>query len=261
MSELSPRLLVNGYAGTDYNIIEFDGRFYGIHREEGSFDIARIGAGTTKLPAHVGNTLDEVAHKIEGRLDEQMLRDIVTGFGWRGRRGIVAELGPHPNDFLLYAFFGSMNDVAAALRIALRDASGPFILIGERNKAALLTEALSKDGHGSKIVEWRYGERLPALPESGRAILCEVPQTPEDYAALFAFKEQIPQCEIWELTLPVAPVRELTAIFDYNVSNPDRAARKFETPADHQRYFAESRISTALGDRFTRCRVCFPCSI
>jgi Protein of unknown function (DUF1698) len=240
MSELSPRLLVNGYAGTDYNIIEFDGRFYGIHREEGSFDIGRIGAGTTKLPAHVGNTLDEVARKIEGRLDEQMLRDIVTGFGWRGRRGIVAELGPHPNDFLLYAFFGSMNDVAAALRIALRDARGPFILIGERNKTALLTEALSKDGHGSKIVEWRYGERLPALPESGRAILCEVPQTPEDYAALFAFKEQIPQCEtIWELTLPVAPVRELTAIFDYNVSNPDRAARKFETPADHQRYFAE----------------------
>jgi len=84
MSELSPRLLVNGYAGTDYNIIEFDGRFYGIHREEGSFDIGRIGAGTTKLPAHVGNTLDEVARKIEGRLDEQMLRDIVTGFAGVG---------------------------------------------------------------------------------------------------------------------------------------------------------------------------------
>lgn len=240
MPERAPRLLVNGYAETGYNITEFDGRFYATHQEGGVFDIERIRSGTTKWPVYVGETLDEVARRIEVRFDDRTLRDIITGFGWRGRRGLGAELGPHPNDFLLYAFFGSMDDVATALRMAVRERPGLFNLIGERSKAALLAEALSKDGHDSKVIEWAYGDRLPLIPEAGRTILCEVPQTPEDYTALFAFKERFPKCDtIWELTLPIATVRELMAIFDYNVGNPDRVARKVERLTDHQRYFAQ----------------------
>jgi hypothetical protein len=165
-----------------------------------------------------------------------MLRDIITGFGWRGRRGVAVELGPH--SFMLDAFFGSIDDAATALRVALRNENGPFTLIGSRDQTALLAEALSKDGHASTIVEWGYGQPLPPLPESGRAILCEVPQTPDDYAALFAFKDRHPRCEtIWGLTLPIAAVREMIAVFDYNVGDPDRFARKPETLADHRRYF------------------------
>lgn len=75
-----------------------------------------------------------------------------------------------------------------------------------------MAEALSKDAHGSKIVEWSYGQPSPPLPEAGRAILCDLPRTPDDYAALFAFKEREPRCEtIWELTLPIAAVREMIA--------------------------------------------------
>ena len=161
MQETRPRLLVKGYAETHYDIAEFDGRFYATHREDGEFDIGQISAGTTKWPVHVGNTLDEVAGKIEARFDNRMLRDIITGFGWRGRRGLGAELEPGPNDFLLDAFFGSIDDVATALRVALRNENGPFTLIGARDRTVLLAEALSKDGHGSRIVEWSYGQPLP----------------------------------------------------------------------------------------------------
>ena len=239
MQETRPRLLVKGYADTPYNITGFDGRFYATHQEDGAFDLEKFRAGATKFPAYAGNTIDEVAQNIDAGFDNRMLRDIITGFGWRGRRGLGVELDPGPNDFLLDAFFGSIDDVATALRVALRNENGPFTLIGARDKTALLAEALSKDGHGSKIVEWSYGQPFP-LPEAGRAILCEVPRTPDDYAALFAFKERDPRCEtIWELTLPIAAVREMIAVFDYNAGEADRFARKPETLADHQRYFAQ----------------------
>ena len=261
MPEARPRLLVDGYAETQYNIIEYGGRLYATHREDGEFDIGKIIGGTTKQPVHVGDTLDEVASRIEAGpakrpvhiggthaegagtvrapFDDRMLRDIITGFGWRGRRGLTAELATQPNDFLLDAFFGSREDVATALRIALRKESGVLTLVGARD-TTMLAEALSKDGHTSKIVEWHYGQNMPPLPESGRAILCEVPRTAEDHAALFAFKERHPRCEtIWELTLPIATVRELIAVFDYNVGDDDRFAGKPESLADHQRYFAQ----------------------
>lgn len=112
MPETRPRLLVKGYAETPSNITEFDGRFYATHREDGAFDIGQISPGATRWPVHVGSTLDEVARKIEGRFDNRMLREIITGFGWRGRRGLAVELEPGPNDFLLDAFFGSIDDVA-----------------------------------------------------------------------------------------------------------------------------------------------------
>jgi hypothetical protein len=194
----SPRLIVNGYAETAYNIVEFEGCLYALHRDDGSFDIERIEAGDTRHPVYIGDKLDDVAAQIDGRIDEPMLRNIVTGFGWRGRRGLVGEIGPHPNDFLLYAFFGSADDVATALCVALRNERGPFNLIGERDKTAALWEALSKEGHRAAVIEWRYGDGLPSLPESKRAILCEVPQTPDDYAALFALRERYPACStIW----------------------------------------------------------------
>jgi hypothetical protein len=240
MQETRPRLLVKGYADTPYNITGFDGRFYATHQEDGAFDLEKFRAGATKFPAYAGNTIDEVAQNIDAGFDNRMLRDIITGFGWRGRHGLVAEFGTDPNDFLLDAFFGSIDDVATALRVALRNQNGPFTLIGARDKTALLAEALSKDGHGPKIIEWSYGQPLPPLSESGRAILCEVPRTPDDYPALFGFKERYPGCEtIWELTLPIAAVREMIAVFDYNVGEADRFARKPETLADHQRYFAQ----------------------
>jgi hypothetical protein len=240
MQETRPRLLVKGYAETRYDITGFDGRFYATHQEDGAFDLEKFRAGATKFPAYVGNTIDEVIRRVEGVFDDRMLRDIITGFGWRGRRGVVVELGSNVNDFLLDAFFGSIDDVATALRVAVRNEDGPFTLLGARDKMALLAEALSKDGHASKIVEWGYAQPLPPLPESARAILCEVPLTPDDYPALFAFKERHPGCEtIWELTLPIAAVREMIAVFDYNVGDADRFARKPETLADQQRYFAQ----------------------
>jgi hypothetical protein len=239
MQETRPRLLVKGYAETRYDITGFDGRFYATHQEDGAFDLEKFRAGA-KFPAYVGNTIDEVIRRVEGVFDDRMLRDIITGFGWRGRRGVVVELGSNVNDFLLDAFFGSIDDVATALRVAVRNEDGPFTLLGARDKMALLAEALSKDGHASKIVEWGYAQPLPPLPESARAILCEVPLTPDDYPALFAFKERHPGCEtIWELTLPIAAVREMIAVFDYNVGDADRFARKPETLADQQRYFAQ----------------------
>ena len=152
MPETRPRLLVKGYAETRYDITGFEERFYATHQEDGAFEIEKFRAGATKLPAYAGNTIDEVIRRIEGVFDDRMLRDIITGFGWRGRRGVVVELGAHSGDFLLDAFFGSIDDVATALRVALRNENGPFTLIGAHDKMARLAEALSKDRYASKIV-------------------------------------------------------------------------------------------------------------
>src|SRR5437762_14089778 len=85
MEETRPRLLVKGYAETRYDITGFEGRFYATHQEDGAFDIEKFRAGATKFPAYAGNTIDEVIRRIEARFDDRMLRDIITGFGWRGR--------------------------------------------------------------------------------------------------------------------------------------------------------------------------------
>ena len=54
------RLLVNGYSDTQYNICEFDGSIYAIHRTEGGFDIEKIRNGDTSLPVFIGSSADDV---------------------------------------------------------------------------------------------------------------------------------------------------------------------------------------------------------
>jgi hypothetical protein len=56
----APRLVVNGYKGTGYNIGEFENKFYAVHQAEGPFDIVRIETGQSRFPVYVGTSLDEV---------------------------------------------------------------------------------------------------------------------------------------------------------------------------------------------------------
>ncbi len=243
-----PRLLVNGYAETNYNIAEFEGDFYALHRADGAFDIEKIKNGDTSNPVYVGCSLDDVAAQIERNeadhprgpgITTKTLQNIITGFGWRGRRGLSAEVGPHPNDFLLYAFFGSMKNVGVALCVALRGTTEPVNLLGDSGRLAPIYTVLKNEGISTEMLDWRYGESLPLLPQTGRLILCEVPQTHPDYLALFELRKQFSSIStIWELTFPIAVVREVISLLDYNVGNPDRINRIPETLAAHEEYFA-----------------------
>src|SRR5438309_11419185 len=115
MEETRPRLLVKGYAETRYDITGFEGRFYATHQEDGAFEIEKFRAGAMKFPAYAGNTIDEVIRRIEGVFDDRMVRDIIIGFGWLGRCGVVVDLGAHSDDFLLDTVLGCVDDLYTAL--------------------------------------------------------------------------------------------------------------------------------------------------
>ena len=110
-------------------------------------------------------TIDEVIRRIEGVFDDRMLRDIITGFGWRGRRGVAVELGPH--SFMLDAFFGSIDDVATALRVALRNEDGPFTLLGARDKMALLRRRCQRTGTHQRLSSGATASPCRRCPNPG----------------------------------------------------------------------------------------------
>jgi hypothetical protein len=168
------------------------------------------------------------------------LRDLITGFGWRGRRGLSSEVGVHPNDFLMYAFFGSMKNVGVALRTALRGAAEPVVLVGDIGRTAPIFAALQKGGIGVEVVGWHYGEPTPVLPTSGHLILCEVPKTYSDYSGLFELRETCPKIStVWELTLPFSVMLEVMLLLDYNVGANDRTNEIPETLTAHEGYFEQ----------------------
>ena len=77
MPEACPRLLVNGYAETHYNIVEFGDRLYAAHQEDGEFEISRIVAGRTKAPfesrAQVSKT---ISRRIGGKVRASQLEQV-----------------------------------------------------------------------------------------------------------------------------------------------------------------------------------------
>ncbi|MBV9858667.1 MAG: hypothetical protein JO038_00970 [Alphaproteobacteria bacterium] len=64
-SEEIPSLLVGGHRNTRYNIIKLGSKYYGVHQEEGAFDIAKINARRNTKPVYIGESLEEVTRKIE----------------------------------------------------------------------------------------------------------------------------------------------------------------------------------------------------
>ncbi|MBV9862074.1 MAG: class I SAM-dependent methyltransferase [Alphaproteobacteria bacterium] len=166
------------------------------------------------------------------------LKNLITGFGWRGRRGLSAEVGAHPNDFLLYAFFGSMKNVGVALRTVLRGKTEPVILIGDTGRIAPVSAALQSGGISVKVVGWHYGEPAPLVSTSGHLILCEIPQTYSDYTSLFELREKCRKFStLWELTLPLSVMLEVMLLLDYNVGANDQINKVPETLAAHEGYF------------------------
>jgi len=169
---------------------------------------------------------------------EKTLKDIITAFGWRGRRGMYAEVGAHPNDFLLYAFNGSMQNVGVALQTALHGTTEPITLIGDAKRNAPLIAELEKGGIKAGLIDWRYGEPMPALPTAGRAIVCEIPLSYQDYTSLAGLRERYPTLStLWELTLSISALLEVMLILDYFVGVADRNNKKTESLSDHEHYF------------------------
>jgi hypothetical protein len=63
------RLLVSDYAGTRYNICEFDGGIYAYHQTEGEFDIEKIRNGNTARPVFAGSSRQDVIAQIIGAVE------------------------------------------------------------------------------------------------------------------------------------------------------------------------------------------------
>jgi hypothetical protein len=63
------RLLVSDYAGTRYNICEFDGGIYAYHQTEGEFDIEKIRNGNTARPVFAGSSRQDVIAQIIGAIE------------------------------------------------------------------------------------------------------------------------------------------------------------------------------------------------
>lgn len=62
-----PVLVVDGYNDTNYNIIEAGGRFYGLARSEGPFELAMVEAGAYRQKVYVGGSLTEVQSQLNAR--------------------------------------------------------------------------------------------------------------------------------------------------------------------------------------------------
>ncbi len=65
-----PRLEVENYQGSGYNVVGFRGRFYALARADGEFDVAVAEAGLYDHPVYVADELSEVLACIAGRRDE-----------------------------------------------------------------------------------------------------------------------------------------------------------------------------------------------
>jgi hypothetical protein len=169
---------------------------------------------------------------------EKALKDLITAFGWRGRRGLSAEVGWHPNDFLLYAFLGSMKNVGVALRTALRNTSESITLVGDRHRIEPLRVELQSAGFTVSVIAWHYGEPAPILRGPGRSILCEIPQSYADYSSLFELHDISPGLStLWELTFPLSVLLETMLLLDYNIGIEDQNNKLPETLELHERYF------------------------
>ena len=61
-----PQLIAEGISGTEYNVIKYAGRYYGIHQWDGAFSCEKIVRREYTKPTFVGRSLREVSSLIEG---------------------------------------------------------------------------------------------------------------------------------------------------------------------------------------------------
>ena len=185
------------------------------------------------------SALEQLPPNSPQHAEYSQLKNIITAFGWRGRRGLSKYVGNHPNNFLLYSFFGSKKCIGIALRTALFRTTKSNLLIGDNEYIRPILEVLQSSGISASSLHWRFGHEFPTLPSDVKPILCEVPESYEDFTSLAELRDATSGkiSTLWELVLPYSVLMETMLLVDYNIGVADRNNETLESLDDYEEYF------------------------
>lgn len=123
-------------------------------------------------------------------------------------------------NFLKNTFSGNTEHIIQAICVALEDRKDRNIsLLGAFEETRPIEKALKESGYQVHLVNWNFNQSSPkseAIPDL--ALLCQVPETMEDWNSVFLLKEAFGDklITIWEQTYPFATLNELMQHYGFN---------------------------------------------